>query len=141
MPSLLKTLGLTSKRPSSHGKSDQRRQLRKALRLETLEDRKLLTTAVMDGDWFDPATWDDGVPTAESRAIIGHGVRVELDGADHVAKELVVHGDLVVPEDAGAPGKDAPGRLDSRQQWRTVLGRQRVGSFRPGHVDRQTDWD
>ncbi|MEM7316109.1 MAG: G8 domain-containing protein, partial [Planctomycetota bacterium] len=60
---------------------------------------------VMDGDWSDPTIWDDGVPTLQSWAIIGHGVSVELDGTDHYAKELVIHGDLVVPEDVAAPDK------------------------------------
>ncbi len=86
-------------------KRQPKKHRRERLRLETLETRKLLTTAILDGDWFDPNIWDDGIPTAESRAIIGHGITVALDGADHVAKELVVHGDLVVQEDASVPNK------------------------------------
>lgn len=105
MSSLLKKLGFSSTRSLKDCPKHRRRQLSKALRLETLEDRKLLTTAVMDGDWFDPAVWNDGVPSAESRAIIGHGITVELDGTSHVAKEVVVHGNLVVPEDAATPDK------------------------------------
>lgn len=80
--------------------------------LESLEQRMLLTTtAIASGDWFDASTWDNGVPDDSQRAIIGHGVAVELDGTDHVAQELVVHGDLVVPEENGDPTEVADGRL------------------------------
>ena len=97
-----------------HRRSDrgaQRQQIRRRrsqapLSFDALQPRQLLaTTAVNDGDWFDPNTWDNGVPAETTRAIIGHGVTVELDGADHVAQELVVHGELVVAEEASDPDK------------------------------------
>lgn len=75
--------------------------------LEALETRALMTAiAIADGGWTDPNTWENGVlPTESMRAIIGHGVTVELDGADHIAQELVIHGDLVVLEDTTDPDK------------------------------------
>ena len=60
---------------------------------------------------FDANTWDNGVPDEETRAIVGHGVTVELDGADHVAEELVVHGDLLVPEESSDPTQVEDGRM------------------------------
>ena len=57
------------------------------------------TTAITSGTWNDPSIWDDGVPDDTSRAIIAQGVAVTLDGTDHVAKELIVHGTLDVAED------------------------------------------
>ncbi|MEO2032590.1 MAG: right-handed parallel beta-helix repeat-containing protein [Planctomycetaceae bacterium] len=57
------------------------------------------TTAIQSGDWHDPNTWDNGVPDAFARAIIGDGVTVTLNGTDHVAREIVVHGILQVAED------------------------------------------
>lgn len=66
----------------------------------------MATTAVIDGDWSNPSTWENGIlPDENTRAIIGHGVTVELDGTDHYAKELVIHGDLVVPEEVAEPNK------------------------------------
>ncbi|MEL7497651.1 MAG: G8 domain-containing protein [Planctomycetota bacterium] len=74
------------------------------LTFEPLQPRALLATiAINDGAWTDEATWSNGVPTETTRAIISHEVSVELDGKDHVAKEVVIHGDLVVPEEPGNP--------------------------------------
>ncbi len=62
----------------------------------------MTTFAVMDGAWSNPATWDNGVPDASQRAVIGGDFTVELDGPiDHQAKELVIQGELVVTEEAG----------------------------------------
>jgi len=59
------------------------------------------TQAVQNGDWHDPATWDAGVPDNDIRAIIPQGTTVNIAGADHVAKEIVVHGVLNVEESPG----------------------------------------
>jgi hypothetical protein len=73
------------------------------LSFEPLESRQLLAAvAVQSGNWNDPNTWDNGVPDAETRAIITQDMAVTLDGTDHVAGEIVVHGVLNVPEDANA---------------------------------------
>ncbi|MEM1060934.1 MAG: G8 domain-containing protein [Planctomycetota bacterium] len=66
------------------------------------------TTAIASGDWHDAAVWDNGVPDAETRAIIGQGVTVDLDDLDHVAKEIVVHGTLNVPETVKTLGPADP---------------------------------
>ncbi|TWU58484.1 G8 domain protein [Rubripirellula tenax] len=106
MPSLIDSLKSITRRQANRSGRSRRGQQRRALLLETLESRKLLTTAVMNGDWFDTQTWDNGViPSAESRAIIGHGVTVQLNGSHHAAKEVVVLGNLVVPEDVSQPEK------------------------------------
>lgn len=75
------------------------------LNFEGLEQRLVMTTAVNSGAWFNTSTWSDGVPDENTPAIVGYGVTVELDGADHAAETLVIHGDLVVPEDAEDPTK------------------------------------
>ncbi len=104
MSSLLDALK-SLKRPSRRrARRSSVRSLR-TLRSESLEKRALLTAAISSGDWHDPSIWDDGVPDAGKPAIISNGVTVALDGADHVAKDLVIHGDLVVPEDASVPNK------------------------------------
>ncbi|MEM7317014.1 MAG: G8 domain-containing protein, partial [Planctomycetota bacterium] len=83
-----------------------RKKTQGSLNLEPLEMRAMMTTnAIVDGDWFDPNTWDNGVPDDSVRAIIGHDVTVELDGTLHEAKELVIHGDLVVPEEDVSTGE------------------------------------
>lgn len=83
-----------------------------SLDFEALQPRTLMATiATSDGSWFDPAVWSAGVPDANQEAIISQGVTVELDGADHFAKSLVIQGDLVVPEEAGA---DADKSLTTR---------------------------
>ena len=86
----------------------------------------LTTTAIASGDWFDAKTWDNGVPDDSQRAIVGHGITVELDGADHFAQELVIQGDLVVPEDSD------PAEIDKTLTTRWVHvnsgGELRVGS-------------
>ncbi|MEO1983279.1 MAG: carbohydrate-binding domain-containing protein, partial [Fuerstiella sp.] len=58
------------------------------------------TRAVQSGDWDDPATWDNGLPNALARVIVNQGSTVTLDGTDHFADEVVVHGVLDVAEDA-----------------------------------------
>ena len=79
--------------------------------METLEKRALMAAAILDGDWFDPNIWEGGVvPDENERAIISHGITVSLDGEDHVAKELVIHGNLVVPEEADNPYKTLSAR-------------------------------
>lgn len=57
------------------------------------------TTAIASGNWNDPSIWDDGVPDDTSRAIIPQGVTVTLDGTNHGAKELVIHGTLDVADE------------------------------------------
>ena len=76
---------------------------------ETMEPRVLMaadfanvTNAIADGDWNSPGTWDNGVPNENVQAIVSHGITVELDGTDHEAASVVVHGDLIVPEDVMA---------------------------------------
>lgn len=97
---------------ASRGRRFRNTQSSSAVSLEALEQRRLMTTsAVSDGDWFDDNTWDNGVPDDTQRAIIGHGVTVELDGTDHFAQELVIHGDLVVSEENGDPTEVADGRM------------------------------
>lgn len=104
--------GLLDLISSGRGRSRRNRRPNGPTSLEALEPRLLLTTsAVVDGDWFDASTWDNGVPDESTRAIISHGVTVELDGADHVAQELVIQGDLVVPEENGDPTEVEDGRL------------------------------
>ncbi len=96
-------LGRLLGRGAAKRRRKQKKQLtpRNALHLEALEPRHLLsaTTAIQDGDWHDPSTWDNGIPDATSRAIIGQGVTVQLSDQDHVAQELVALGTLNVPEE------------------------------------------
>ena len=97
-----------SRKPTRQPVSRQshKHRAKRAMRLETLERRSLMAAAIMDGAWSDPNTWEGGVvPDQTSRAIISHGITVELDSAQSVAKEVVVHGNLVVTEDAGVPDK------------------------------------
>ncbi|MFK7819528.1 MAG: LamG-like jellyroll fold domain-containing protein [Planctomycetaceae bacterium] len=90
----------------------QNRSADSSANLESLEQRMLLTTtAINDGNWSDANTWDNGVPDEETPAIVAHGVTVELNGVDHFAKETVVHGKLVVPENFEAPTEVADGRM------------------------------
>ncbi|MEO1524698.1 MAG: G8 domain-containing protein [Planctomycetota bacterium] len=95
---------LRSSDKSSRSRPTRRRS---SLRLETLEKRSLLAAvAVNDGAWSDQNTWEDNVvPSETQRVIINRGVAVQLDLDSHAAKEIVVHGDLVVPEDASVPNK------------------------------------
>ena len=96
-----------SKRLSRHDRvtrREQRNLTRRAVcHFQKLEPRHLLaaTIAVQDGNWHDPSTWDNGVPNAETRAIIAQGVTVELSGQDHQAEEIVAQGTLRVPEHFG----------------------------------------
>lgn len=91
-------------REFSYGKHNGGRQNRRCLQVETLEQRQLLTAtlAVQSGSWDDPTTWDNGVPDETSRAIVSEGITVTLDGTDHVADEIVVHGVLDVLESANS---------------------------------------
>lgn len=82
--------------------------------LVALEPRLLLagtTTAIAEGDWHDVSIWDNGVPDAQTRAIIGQGVTVNLNGGDHVAQEVVVQGVLNVPEASSDPSQFGEGRF------------------------------
>ena len=140
-----------------------------ARNLEALEQRMLLTTvAINSGDWNDVNTWDNGVPDETQRAIIDHGVSVELDGVDHFAQELVVHGDLIVSEEEASsdPTQVQDGRMKlyvngglvgdaaASQLWdhsdmtgiggvtgqtRTHLGMQRTGNRSGNFFDGQID--
>lgn len=103
----------TSRRRSGSKRRSQKRHAQPTASLEALEQRALMTAiAINDGNWNDAATWQDGVkPDAETQALISHGVTVELDGSDHVAESVVVHGKLVVPEDASDPTELADGRM------------------------------
>ena len=76
---------------------------KKRLTIETLERRDLLsvTTATQTGGWTDPNTWSDGVPDSTLRAVIPANTVVTLDGANHIARELVVQGILEAPESPG----------------------------------------
>lgn len=107
--SILGTRSLVSR---GRGRSRSSRAMLKSyrsrrLQLETLESRRLLavTTAVISGNWNVAGTWDNGVPTALDRAIIGQGKTVTLANTNQVAKEIVVHGQLVAEE--GSPGSAA----------------------------------
>lgn len=101
---LLRKLGIGF-RQQDRNRRVYRHNTRPHLGFETLQPRVVLAaTAIADGDWFDSATWENGIlPTAEMRAIIGSGVTVQLDGTEHFAKELVIHGNLVVPEETSNP--------------------------------------
>lgn len=106
---VLDALKKIAKRGVVHPRTKDRRRshARTSLRLETLEKRALLAAvAVNDGPWSEPNTWQGDVfPDDTQRVIISRGVTVELDLEDHQAKELVVHGELIVPEDALTPNK------------------------------------
>ncbi|WP_160148121.1 GEVED domain-containing protein [Rubripirellula obstinata] len=89
-------------------KSKQAKRRGRKPRLERLESRQLLaaTLAVNSGDWTDASTWSNGVPTESTRAIISQGRTVTLNSTNHVAEEIVVHGQLVAEEGAaGSPDK------------------------------------
>lgn len=58
-----------------------------------------VTRSVQTGDWTDPNTWDNGVPDDLAEVIVGQGDTVTLDGSDHIADTLIVHGTLDVEED------------------------------------------
>ncbi|MFK7769082.1 MAG: G8 domain-containing protein [Mariniblastus sp.] len=112
MKSLIHHLKTLAKRlPASQSKRKtnrrpQRRNSNETLSFEELQPRALLATiAIADGGWTDPTIWSDGVPDASTRAIIGHGFTVELDGAGHEASELVIHGDLLVNEELSDPSQ------------------------------------
>ncbi len=54
----------------------------------------LSTTTVIGsgGDWHDPSTWDNGVPTVADDAVVPAGKVVSFDGGAHVAKTLLIRG-------------------------------------------------
>ncbi len=56
-----------------------------------------VTKAIKNGNWNAAGTWDNGVPNANKQAIISKGFRVNVQG-NHTAKEIVVHGELNIPE-------------------------------------------
>ncbi|WP_221435647.1 carbohydrate-binding protein, partial [Algisphaera agarilytica] len=58
------------------------------------------TSAVQSGNWSSASTWSNGVPDANTRAIVSQGQTVTLDSSA-TAKEIVVHGTLDVAEVAG----------------------------------------
>ena len=80
----------------------------RSLRIECLEARLVLATtvSVADGGWHDGATWDNGVPDESLRAIVSSGTTVDLAGVTHIAKELVIHGQLTVDEGAATGPSD-----------------------------------
>lgn len=100
----LKTLLENSSTVLGRSRRSRSRTPQSPMCLEALEQRMLLsaTNAISSGDWSDADTWDNGVPDEDTRAIINHGVTVELDGTDHFAMEVVVHGNLVVSEETQA---------------------------------------
>ena len=62
--------------------------------LENL-DLMITHTAVQDGLWSDPATWEGGaVPTASDNALIPEGIQVEISGAAEIYN-LEIRGTLV----------------------------------------------
>ena len=62
---------------------------------EQLEPRMMLSTTTVignGGDWHDPSTWNNGVPTAADDAVVPAGKVLNFDGAAHVAKTLRIQG-------------------------------------------------
>ena len=59
------------------------------------------TVSIQGGAWNDAATWSNGIPDSNLRAIVSNGMTVLLDGADHEAGELVIQGTLLVLESPG----------------------------------------
>ncbi len=55
------------------------------------------TTSVANGNWTNSGIWSNGVPNANTRAIIGNNTTVNIVG-NHNAQEVVVHGVLQVTE-------------------------------------------
>ena len=101
MKSLIDTLK-TIVSPSGQLTPKRRSRPQNQLSFQALQPRQLLATvAVSDGAWSDPATWNNGVPDLTQRAVVSQGITVELDGTNNEAQELVIHGDLVVSEEAG----------------------------------------
>ncbi|KAA1259866.1 G8 domain protein [Rubripirellula obstinata] len=85
---------------SRSGRLKSKDRQKRRLKLESLESRRLLTAtlAVSSGDWSDASTWSNGVPNNSTRAIIGQGKAVTLDSTNHIAREVVVHGQLIAEE-------------------------------------------
>lgn len=86
------------------------------------------TVTVADGNWFDPAVWSNGVPTAEMDAQIDHAVviaplEVDLDG-DYNHNGLVDIGDYVL-------WRDSDGRTESYDSW--------IRDFSHGNLDAVVD--
>lgn len=61
------------------------------------------TVAIVDGAWNDAAIWSNGIPNQNTRAIISSDATVDLNGSDHFAQSVVVHGTLNVPQQSGDP--------------------------------------
>ncbi|NOZ38741.1 MAG: LEPR-XLL domain-containing protein [Planctomycetes bacterium] len=57
------------------------------------------TTAIgIGGDWHDPNTWSNGVPDQFTEVVIPSGTAVQMSGADHDSKSLLVEGTLLAVE-------------------------------------------
>ncbi|MGB0511388.1 MAG: G8 domain-containing protein, partial [Flavobacteriales bacterium] len=70
-------------------------------------------SAVADGDWDDPMTWDGGlVPGFSDQVTIPAGITVELSGT-HSAQTLTVNGTLRAAGDAS---------VDLSAEWVMVMG-------------------
>lgn len=92
-PSISRTLRRRATSPKKLGKK---------LSFEHLEGRVVLatTTAIADGSWLDPAVWDNGVPTLSDDVVIPAARTIQLDGASHEAKTLLISGVLEAVENA-----------------------------------------
>ena len=110
---------------SRFGKASQDRQDFR-LRFEQLEPRMLLSTTTVisnGGDWHDPATWDNGVPTAADDVVVPAGKLVWLNGASHETKTLLIQGTATAVE-SGAIDKTL------RADWILIDG----GSLNIGNI-------
>ena len=89
--------------------SRRSRQTLSSQAYELLQPRALLAgvvSSIADGAWNDPATWAGStVPDETNRVIISSSTTVTLDGTDHQAEDLVVHGELNVAEDVSGDTK------------------------------------
>ncbi|MEN9571538.1 MAG: hypothetical protein RL172_2769 [Bacteroidota bacterium] len=56
----------------------------------TLANAQTTITAVQDGAWNDPNTWDAGIPTAADDAIIGNGLTVSIEATGAVCNNLTI---------------------------------------------------
>ena len=89
-------MGMSGKRRGRNKRCKRRQDY------ERLECRRLLATvAIQNGDWHNPSTWNAGVPHSNLRAIVPQNISVDLDGTQHFAEELVIQGELNVPESPG----------------------------------------
>ena len=108
--------------------------------LQQLESRHLLATiAIQDGNWHDDATWNNGVPDSQTRAIISQGVTVELSGVDHRAKEIVAHGTLRVPEHFGGSTQPSDPAQLGNDKVKVFFDGELVGSTQGSQLWNHTD--